>query len=53
MILFKKVQSVTHIKNMWFIMINFHIYNLLSKNQTACVHNNISMIRHSAAPGDL
>ena len=35
------------------VMINFHIYNLLSKNQTACVHNNISMIRHSVAPGYL
>ena len=25
-ILFKKVQSVTYIRNMWFVTINFHIY---------------------------
>ena len=50
-ILFKKVQSVTNIRNMWFVTINFHIHNLLCKNQTTCVHDNISMIRHSGCPG--
>ena len=45
-ILFKKVQSVTYIRNMWFVTINFHIYNLLCKNQTTGVHDDISMIRH-------
>ena len=35
-ILFKKVQSVTYIKNMWFVTIKFHTYNLLCKHQTTC-----------------
>ena len=42
---------LTSIYITYFVRIKPLIYNLLCKNQTTCVHDNISKIRHSVAPG--